>query len=123
MSEPPQPFRPAGPVNPYEGVPSGQAPATPQPVAAWPAPAVAPSEHPDANTVLLLGIVGLFIPLAAPAAFFIGNGARADVAAGRFAPSTTLTVGWVLGLVMSVLLVLAIALGGLAIVGLLAFRA
>lgn len=69
-------------------------------------------EHPQATTVLILGILGLFVAVTGPFAVVIGNGARRDVAAGRYAPSTSLTVGWVLGIISTI----SLALGALGMV-------
>ncbi|WP_232549150.1 DUF4190 domain-containing protein [Propioniciclava soli] len=61
-------------------------------------------EHPQATTILILGIVGLFVAVTGPFAWVMGNKARREVAAGQFAPSTSLTVGWVLGIISSIYL-------------------
>lgn len=74
-------------------------------------------EHPQASTVLILGILGLFVAVTAPFAVVIGNRARRDVAAGRYAPSTSLSVGWVLGIIITIPLVL----GAVVIVLMIAF--
>lgn len=117
MTEPPQPFRPQ-PVNPYEG--------TPQPLGTWAQPpaAYAPTlpEHPEASTVLILGVLGLLVAVTGPFALVIGSRARADVAAGRYAASGALTAGWVLGIITTVYLALLVILFLLGIGALVAFR-
>ena len=120
MTQPPAPQRPTPTSNPYDG--------TPPPSAAWPHPqpfapyAAAMPEHPQSATVLVLGLIGLFIPVTGPIAWWMGSRARAEVAAGRYAPGGTLTGGWVLGIITTLWLAVVILLFALAFVGLLAFR-
>ncbi len=109
------------PTNPYAG--------TPQPLGSWGEPPLplghpsAPPEHPQATTVLVLGVLGLLVVVTGPFAWMIGNRARAEVATGRYAPSGTLTAGWVLGIITSVYLAIIVLGFGLVIAGLMVFRA
>ena len=116
MSEPSQTNRPAEPVNPYAGTPTWQGPpqGAPEPGDPWAQPpAWIPPEHPQSATVLLLGVLGLFSVVTAPFALVIGMRARAEVAAGHYAPSTRLTIGWALGLAVTLgALVGLLLLGG-----------
>ena len=72
-------------------------------------------EHPQSVLVLVLGLSSLFTGITAPIACAIGSGARREVAAGRYAESPALTVGWILGIVVSLLMIIAVVLGVLAI--------
>jgi len=79
-----------------------------------------PQPHPKATTVLVLGILGIvvFTPLAV-VAWIMGSGVRRDMAAypGQWAPSPANTAGWVMGIIGTICLAIAvlIGLGALAI--------
>jgi len=103
--------------------PQAQQPPFPQqPVApqAYPGyPPVAPygyalPEHPQATTILVLGILGLFFAVTGPFALVMGNRARKDIAAGQYAQNPSVTIGWVLGIVTTVYLALVVVLVALA---------
>ncbi|HHU37899.1 MAG TPA: DUF4190 domain-containing protein [Propionibacterium sp.] len=119
MTEPPQPHRPAAQANPYDG--------TPGPTGTWDRPAYAVPralpEHPQTSTVLLLGVLGLVLFVTGPFAWVMGSRARAEVAAGRYAPSPLLTAGWALGILTTVCLVVGAIGLSLVVVGVVAFRA
>jgi hypothetical protein len=69
--------------------------------------------HPQATTILTLAILGLFILVTAPAAWIMGNKARREMRQfpGRYQETSSLTVGWVLGIIGTAeLLLLAFAL-------------
>ncbi len=77
-------------------------------------------DHPNAVVSLILGIVGLvFFPLASPIGLFLANKGRREVAAfpGRWATGGTLTAGWVISLIGTILWGLIIGFILLAIVG------
>ncbi|MFT4297427.1 MAG: hypothetical protein QM582_18650 [Micropruina sp.] len=82
-------------------------------------------EHPDATVVLTLGILGtvaLFVmfPFICPVAWYLGNKARREMRLnpGRYRPSGSITAGYVLGMIGTL-----IALCGVAVVvlGIMAF--
>lgn len=77
-------------------------------------------EHPQATTILILGIVGLFVAITGPFAWIMGNKARKEIAAGQYAPSTSLTVGWVLGIISTIYLVVMVVAVVLAVVAMMA---
>lgn len=82
-------------------------------------------DHPSSTVVLVLGLIGMFVfPLTAPVAWVMGSKARAEMKAypGRWGSSGTLTVGWVLGIITSVIWLLMIGFVMLAIVGMASFR-
>jgi len=73
-----------------------------------------PQPHPKATTVLVLGILGIvvFTPLAV-VAWVMGNGVRRDMAAypGHYAPSPANTAGWVMGIIGTIFLAIAVLIG------------
>lgn len=73
-------------------------------------------EHPSAMTVLILGIAGFFIPLLSFAAWFMGGKVRKEETQQGYAPSSAAQVGWVLGIVGSILQVIGIIFMFLAFV-------
>ena len=126
--QPEQPGRFAEPVDPWNQ-PSATQPsaAQPSPYPAYPAtptPAGYPvptpygssygalPDHPQAMTSRVLGILGLVLfPPLAPFAWSMASKARREIAQspGRFNSSGTLTVGYVLGIIGTALLALAVA--------------
>lgn len=81
-------------------------------------------DHPSSTVVLVLGLIGMFLfPLTAPFAWVMGSKARAEMAAypGRWGSSGTLTVGWVMGIITSVIWLLIIGFVLIAIIGLASF--
>ena len=81
-------------------------------------------DHPSSTVVLVLGLIGMFLfPLTAPFAWVMGSKARAEMKAypGRWGSSGTLTVGWVLGIITSVIWLLMIGVIVLGVVGMAAF--
>lgn len=65
----------------------------------------------NADTVLILGIVGLFFNVLAPVAWVLGNQELEAIYAGRRPPEgeSNARVGRILGIIGSVLLILGIA--------------
>lgn len=108
---PQQPGQPAG---------YGQPGYPPQPAYGYPAYGYgAPTEHPQANTAMVLGIVGLagtfvcgFLCVLGPFAWRLGAKAKReiDAAPGQWAGRDKANVGMVLGIVTTVLLVLVLLL-------------
>lgn len=109
LSNPPSPGQPFPGATQYH-------PAIPQPNYAAPTPYGfdARPEHPDAMLVLVLGVISLFSGITGPFAWYFGSRARRQLQAEphRWSPSTGLTVGWVLGIITSLFLVL----GGVLVV-------
>ncbi len=98
-----------GPSGPYDGYQAG----TPgQPGSPYGAPSpygayggqIVP-EHPQATTVLVLGIVSLFFPLLGPVPWVMGGRARREIqeSGGRLGGLQSVTIGWVLGIVMTIM--------------------
>lgn len=67
-------------------------------------------EHPNATTSLVLGIIGLFFPIVSPFAWYLGGRGRRDMREqpGRYRESSSLTAGWVMGIIGSLLLMLGV---------------
>ncbi len=80
---------------------------TPAPVPyAYPMAAPVGLEHPNAVASLVLGIAGLFVlPILAPVAWFVAGRGRREMRQypGRWAPSGSLTAGFVLGVIGTLL--------------------
>jgi|GEM_PF-487405 len=82
-------------------------------------------DHPSSTVVLVLGLIGMFLfPITAPFAWVMGSKARAEMKAypGRWGSSGTLTVGWVLGVITSVLWLVLIGFILIAVIGVAAFH-
>ena len=74
-------------------------------------------EHPQATMILIHGILSLLVSgLTGPFAWVMGNKAKKEIAAGQYAPSSSVTIGWVLGIIGTVFLGLAVLMIILAIV-------
>jgi len=116
---PPPPYGqdPNQPQQPYGQQPYGQQPQVPYGAPQAYAP-VLPA-HPQATTVLILGIVGLAAcGLAAPFAWVMGNRvvAEIDASGGRIGGRSAANAGRICGIVGSILIVVSIAVVILAFV-------
>jgi len=88
------------------------------PVMPYPQPVVRP-EHPQATTVLVLGILGLvFAGILGPFAWYMGNKALRECATGMYAATDQLKAGRILGIIATVLLIVGVAT---AIIGAIVF--
>jgi uncharacterized membrane protein YjgN (DUF898 family) len=80
-----------------------------------------PPNHPQATTVLVLGILGIVVcGIIAPFAWVMGNRVvhEIDASGGRFGGRTEANVGRILGVIGSVLLIVGVVLVfGLFVVG------
>ncbi len=79
-----------------------------------------PANHPQATTVLVLGILGLVLcQVLGPFAWMMGNRvvAEIDASGGAYGGRDSATIGRILGIVATVLLVLTI-LGAILVLGL-----
>ncbi len=85
-------------------------------------------DHPQATTVLVLGIASVFVGVVGPVAWIMGSRVKKEIEAsnGRLGGLQNVTIGWILGIIMSVLLILgllafvvlfAVVLGGFAVAG------
>lgn len=79
----------------------------------YPAYRPPPPRHPDAVTVLALGVASVVVlPLVGPVAWVMGSRVRKDIAAspGRWSGDDLVSVGYVLGIIGSVLCLLFVVL-------------
>ena len=98
---------PAAPYAPYGSTPGY--PAAPG-YGAVPAYGTGLPQHPQATTILVLGILSLFVAITGPFAWYMGSKARKEIAAGRYAESGSVTAGWVLGIIGTIyMIVVAVA--------------
>ncbi len=94
MTEPysPQPNQPGQPMPYGQNYPTAQ------------------QEHPQGTTVLVLGIVGIFIGLAAPFAWYIGNKAMKEIRASgqSYSNEQQINIGRILGMVFTIIYIITI---------------
>ncbi len=88
-------------------------PNAPQPNYALPIPGggfTAAPEHPDTMLVLILGLLSWVTGITGPFAWYFGSRARRQMREnpGRWSASTGLTVGWVLGIISSALVIVSL---------------
>ena len=79
-----------------------------------------PPKHPQAVTVLVLGILGIVVcGLCGPFAWSMGTKAEREMAAypGRWSGSTEITIGKILGIVSTALLALVVLFFAIFVVG------
>lgn len=84
---------------------------------------VAPREHPQGTTVLVLGILGFFVGVTAPFAWVIGGKALKEIrASGQvYSNEQNINIGRILGIIVTLLYaVTIIAVVGIAVVALVA---
>ena len=70
-------------------------------------------EHPQGTTILVLGIVGIFVTICAPIAWYLGAKAKKEIAASgiRYANEQNINIGRILGMVFSILAIVGIVIG------------
>jgi hypothetical protein len=71
-----------------------------------------PQEHPQGTLILIFGILGIFITIFAPIAWYLGNKARQDIRASGFQYSNeqNISIGRMLGKVFTILAIVSIVL-------------
>lgn len=96
--------------------PSSQPPSQPQPSQPQPYgrpyPAL-PQPHPQGTVVLVLGIVGVFVTLCAPFAWYFGSKALKEINASgvRYSNEDQIRIGRVLGMIISILAIVGLVFG------------
>ena len=71
----------------------------------------APAEHPQAQTVFILGIVGIFVTIVPFIAWYLGGQAKKEIAAGAPYPfEGKIKTGYILGKVFGILQIVGIVL-------------
>lgn len=86
------------PQQPYQPQPYGQPyPALPQP-------------HPQGTIVLVLGILGFFVTICAPFAWYFGSKALKEIQASgvRYSNEDQIRIGRILGMIISILAIIGI---------------
>jgi len=89
-------FQPSGQPMPYGQQPYG-------------AP---PQEHPQGTLILIFGILGIFITIFAPIAWYLGNKAKKEVQASgvQYSNEQNISVGRMLGKIFTIIALVSIAL-------------
>lgn len=69
------------------------------------------AEHPQASTIQILGIVGIFAPICCYIAWYMGSQAKKEIEAGAPYPFTgALKTGYLLGKIVSIISIVATVL-------------
>lgn len=107
------PYPSAGYADPYPSASYPAAyPVAAIPVASYPVSSYSygPPEHPNSSAVLVLGIVSLFFSILAPVAWIMGSLARRDIREHPelYRESGSLTAGWVIGIIVTCLMILGV---------------
>ena len=86
-------------------MPYGQQPHGQQPYGA------PPQEHPQGTLILIFGILGIFITIFAPIAWYLGNKAKDDKASGiQYTNEQNISVGRMLGKIFTIIALVSIAI-------------
>ena len=101
----PAPYGQQSPM-PYGQQPYGQQPYGQQPYGA------APQEHPQGTMILIFGILGIFITIFAPIAWYMGNKAKKEIQASgiQFSNEQNISVGRMLGKIFTIIAIVSIVL-------------
>src|SRR4029450_2380849 len=72
-----------------------------------------PQEHPQGTLILIFGILGIFITIFAPIAWYLGNKAKQDVQASgiQYSNEQNISIGRMLGKIFTIIAIVTIALG------------
>jgi hypothetical protein len=97
--------QPAGQPSPY-----GQQ--SPMPYGGQPYGAAPPQEHPQGTLILIFGILGIFITIFAPIAWYLGNKARAEIQASgiHYSNEQNVSIGRMLGKIFTIIAIISIVL-------------
>lgn len=69
------------------------------------------AEHPQATTVLVLGILGFFVPIVSFIAWYMGGKAKQEIAAGApYQWDGSMKIGYLLGKIFSIVAIVSIVL-------------
>jgi hypothetical protein len=104
--------------NPYEQPPPGQYPgggSTPAPYGQQPygqSYGVAPQEHPQGTIVFVLGILGIFVGVCAPIAWYLGNKTLGEIrsSGASYTNESQIRTGRMLGKVFTIIWIVFIVL-------------
>jgi hypothetical protein len=108
---PQTPYTPPGqqyPQGPGQPAPYGQQ--SPMPYGQQPY-GVPPQEHPQGTMILIFGILGIFITIFAPIAWYMGNKARKEIQASGipYANEQNISIGRMLGKIFTIIAIVSIA--------------
>ena len=108
-------YPPAGQPQPYgQQSPQPYAQQSPQPYAQQsPQPyGQPPQEHPQGTLILVFGILGIFITIFAPIAWYLGNKAKREMQASgiQYSNEQNVSIGRMLGKVFTIIALASIAL-------------
>ncbi|MBA3528302.1 MAG: DUF4190 domain-containing protein [Propionibacteriaceae bacterium] len=69
-----------------------------------------PREHPQGTTILVLGILGFFVGICAPFAWYLGSKALTEIRASgvSYSNEQTIVVGRILGIIVTILAILSV---------------
>jgi hypothetical protein len=114
--QPPAQPSPQGPYPPSEqyqpaGQPTPYGPQSPMPYGQQPYGAP-PQEHPQGTLILIFGILGIFITIFAPIAWYMGNKAKKEIAASglHYTNESNIRAGRMLGKIFTIIALISIAL-------------
>jgi hypothetical protein len=106
---PQTPYPPSGQYQQPGGQPSPYGQQSPMPYGQpYGAP---PQEHPQGTMILIFGILGIFITIFAPIAWYLGNKAKAEVQASgvNYTNEQNISIGRMLGKIFTILAIVWIA--------------
>jgi hypothetical protein len=106
---PQTPYPPSGQYQQPGGQPSSYGQQSPMPYGQpYGAP---PQEHPQGTMILIFGILGIFITIFAPIAWYLGNKAKAEVQASgvHYTNEQNISIGRMLGKIFTILAIVWIA--------------
>lgn len=84
----------------------------------------ATAEHPKAQTVFILSIVGIFVGICAPISWYLGTQAKKEIAAGApYAFAGNLKTGTTIGKIFTILYIVGIVLYIIAMIAIFAMAA
>jgi hypothetical protein len=104
--------QPAGEYQQPAGQPPPYGQQSPMPYGGQPYGAP-PQEHPQGTLILIFGILGIFITIFAPIAWYLGNKARAEIQASgiHYSNEQNVSIGRMLGKIFTIIAIVSIALG------------
>ena len=72
----------------------------------------APQEHPQGTMILIFGIIGIFITIFAPIAWYLGNKAKSDIQASgvQYSNEQNISIGRMLGKIFTIIAIVSIVL-------------
>jgi len=104
--------QPAGQYQQPAGQPSPYGQQSPMPYGGQPYAAAPPQEHPQGTLILIFGILGIFITIFAPIAWYLGNKAKAEIQASgmHYSNEQNISIGRMLGKIFTIIALVSIAL-------------